>query len=46
LDALPEPISNPLTRLAVRMDANGALSAIGYDADRPVTSVTTLSPES
>lgn len=42
LDNLPKPILNPLTRLAVTLDATGTIAAMGYDADRRVTSLTRL----
>ena len=45
IDALEPPILNPLTRLAVSMDATGSLSVIGYDADRPVTALTHITCE-
>ena len=40
IDALEPPILNPLTRLAVEMDAHGNMAIMGYDADRQVTALT------
>lgn len=42
LTRLAPPILNPLTRLAVTLDARGHLAAIGLDADRPVTRLTQI----
>ncbi|MEM9059442.1 MAG: hypothetical protein AAGD13_03190 [Pseudomonadota bacterium] len=39
LDALDPPVFNPLTRLAMKVSADGALSVAGYDGDRRVTEV-------
>jgi len=39
LDALAPPILNPLTRLALTLDAGGGLAVAGYEGERQVTSV-------
>ena len=44
IDTLTPPILNPLTRLAVEMDARGNMAIMGYDADRPVTALTRVPP--
>lgn len=43
LDAVPPPILNPLTRLAMTLGSDGTLSVAGYDGAERITEVTSAS---